>query len=382
MAKKAPLELSSEQIRYFRARRSHLVGDGAKDVVFCAREILGAQAQVHTCALHAISLRTAGRPDASSIEAKIFDDRELLRTWGQRGTLHLYDANDWPAFVRASVNWATSGRRGGMPSEALLEEMSEVFAASDAPMTRSDLVPLVPDDYVDELRDHPSAGKTPERFAATRVIWSLSKQGVIAHANTEGREQAYAHRELWWPDVEWEEMTEAQANQQVIKRYLGIFGPSSIQDVAHYIGSRVSDARSWVKGIEDDLIQCKDGEYEKLLALQEDRDELQVEPGEWPARLLPAYDTMLMTHKNKRWILPDEDEEKLVWKKAAVVRATAIDRGQIVATWSHKKRSKEVDITLEPMSGWSDDARDDLETDAKDFAAHLGLELGSFEISK
>ena len=382
MSKKAALDLTAEQVRYFRARRSHLVGDGAKAPATCAKELLGAQAQVHTCALHAISLRTAGRPSAADIEREIFDAHTMLRTWGQRGTLHLYDAEDWPMVVHARRQWATSGRSNGMPSDALLEEISEVFAASDKPMTRSDLTPLMPEDYIEELRDHPGAGKTPERFAASRVIWSLSKRGVIAHADAQGREQGYAHRELWWPHVEWKETSEKEANQDVIRRYLGIFGPSSVQDVAHYMGARVSDTREWMKGMEEDVFECTQGEHKKLLALKEDRDELQVTPGEWPARLLPAYDTMLMTHKNKRWILPDAAEEKQIWKKAAVVVATAIDRGQIVGTWSHNKRSKEVDITLTPLGGWSDDARDALEADAQAFASHLGLELGAFEIEK
>jgi len=38
-----PVELSEEQVLFFRASRGHLVGPGAPDAVTAARAILGAQ---------------------------------------------------------------------------------------------------------------------------------------------------------------------------------------------------------------------------------------------------------------------------------------------------------------------------------------------------
>ena len=51
-----PLDLTEEQVLWFRARRNHLAGPGAADAVDAVRDVVGAQAQQLYPALHAISL--------------------------------------------------------------------------------------------------------------------------------------------------------------------------------------------------------------------------------------------------------------------------------------------------------------------------------------
>ena len=369
-----PLSLTPEQILYFRARRSSLV-EGAPDAITCARDLMGAQAQVLNCALHAIALRTASNPTGAQLEALMLKDHTLLRTWGQRDTLHLYDARDWPHVIAARPQWVFTGRREGMPSMELLEVAREAFEQAQGTLVRSDLFELIPSSYVEELRSHPGAGKSPERFAATRLIWCLARAGHIAFAEQRGRELAYAHRSLWWPELEWPEQSAEAASALITRRYLAAFGPSTVQDIAHYLGARIGDARAWVKLLAADLVECACGEHKKLLALKQDVEQLQPAPGEWPAR-------MLMTHKNKRLILPDAAQEKLVWKKAAVVSAVVLARGEIVATWTHKKRSKHVDVDVSPLGAWDDTYRPDVERDALRLAHHVGLELGELTYTK
>ena len=97
------IELTEDQVLYFRARRGHLAGPGAPSAVAAARAILGAQAQQLPPALLALSLRTKGRPPARTLEKQLMKSpRTLVRTWGQRDTLHLYDADvDWAMVVAA-----------------------------------------------------------------------------------------------------------------------------------------------------------------------------------------------------------------------------------------------------------------------------------------
>lgn len=376
-----PLALTGDQLRFFRAKRGHLIGPGAPDLVSCARDLLGAQAQVDTCAFYALSLRTQGRPTAAQVRELIFEGAHtLVRTWGQRDTLHLYDARDWPIIIAARPSWGQSGRRGGMPDDGLIEVMAEVFARADRPLVRTDLFEHIPQDYIDSLADHPGAGSDPTRFAATRLVWSLAMQGHITIGAKVGSQSSYAHRSLWHDALEWPALESAQACVLATKRYLSVFGPSTPTDIAHYMGARVSSVKAWLPLMEDELITIKADGRSGLLALKADADELALPiSGPWPARLLPGYDTMLMTHKDKRWILPDADEEKLIWRKAAVVMPVVIARGQIVATWGYKSTTKNVSVSVAPMKGWDKRWRQDVEDDARALAAHLELTLAAVD---
>lgn len=377
-----PLELTGDQLRSFRAKRSHLIGEGAPDLVTCARELLGAQAQVDTCAFHALSLRTQGRPSAAQVRALIFEgDHTLVRTWGQRDTLHLYDAQDWPLIIAARTSWVQTGRRGGYPPAELIEALAQVFAQANRPLVRTDLFEHIPQDYIDSLADHPGAGSDPTRFAATRLVWCLATQGHITFGAKVGSQNSYAHRSLWHHALEWPNLESATACIMATRRYLSAFGPSTPNDIAHYMGARVSEVKAWLPLMEDELIDVKADGKSGLLALKEDAEEL-AKPAatDWPARLLPGYDTMLMTHKDKRWILPDAAEEKLVWRKAAVVMPVVIARGQIAATWGYKSTTKNVSVTVEPMKGWDDAMRPDVERDAQALADHLELTLEAVTI--
>ena len=111
MAKKpSTIQVTEDQVLYFRARRGHLAGSGAPTAVASARAILGAQAQQLPPALLALSLRTKGRPTATALNRQLLHaPRRLVRTWGQRETLHIYDPAErklvWrkAAFVSAVV---------------------------------------------------------------------------------------------------------------------------------------------------------------------------------------------------------------------------------------------------------------------------------------
>ena len=385
----AALELEEESVLWFRARRTLLAGGGAPDAVSAARTVLGAQSQQLGPSLHALSLRTRTRPSAEELTRQILEPpRDLVRTWGQRETIHLYDpSEDWRLVVLAREEWAPAGRGGPMPSTVAVDRALEVVRGRREPITRDDLLGIAPREYVEELEERVGSREATERFAAGRLIWKLSLRGELSHAHRVGATQTYAARADWFPDLSWTEgTTSLQANVALTRRYLALHAPASAADVAHHFGARVGTARTWLAALEEELVLVSCGERKGLVALAVDADELtRPAPGssrDWPLRLLPLWDTQLMSHADKSWIAPDRSEHALIWKKAAMVAATAIDRGRVVATWSHKKRGKRLEVSVQPLGSWraSRHAKQ-TEREAHELAAHLGLELSalSFE---
>jgi len=366
--------VTSEQVLYFRARRSHLLGPGAADVAAAARDLLGAQSQQIAPSLHALSLRTAGRPTADAIKSRMFDaPRSLVRTWGPRETVYLYDPADWSAVVSARPHWSRMGRKGPLPDERLLEQALAAVRDLPEPPTRATLSALAPSAYVHAITPiAESARQDPQTFAAGRLLWCLALRGDLLCGELQGSTQTYPLRERWFPGLRWPSTEPQAANVALLRRYLSVFGPATEHDVAHYFGAKITTARKWMAALEPELttVQCEDVLLRLLTA---DLSALREPIGPWPTRLLPTFDTMLMAHKDKRWTVPNEADRPLIWKRGAQVAATVVHRGRLVATWSHKAGKRAVTVQVVPLTGWSSALLPDVQRDADELAAHLGV---------
>lgn len=386
-ADRPSLRIDEEKALFFRARRTHLAGSGALDSAAAARSIVGAQAQQENPALFALSLRTAGRPTAAEVRSQLLEEasRHLVRTWGQRDTLHVYDRADWPTVIAALPELPQSGRRGGMPTEGDLAIARSAFERAKRPLLRRELFDLIPQRYLDEVADHPGAAGSPERLAATRLIWCLAKQGEVLFAHKQGTEQAYVHRERWLPNSGWPDLPiPCEAATLLARRYLGSYAPATPADVAHFFGSKVSTARTWLERLEPDVVDVECGDRRGLVALAEDVADLDTEPSsavkDWPVRLLPLWDTHTMTHKDKSWVVPRLEEAKLVWRKAGMICPTVLARGRFVATWSHRASRRLISVSLSPLSGWRDKYLAQVKREARALAAHLEVPAVEVEV--
>ena len=234
------LDVTEEQVLYFRALRGGLAGRGAATPEAAASSLLGGQAQLEAPALKALSQRTANRPTAEALKTALWQERTLIRTWGQRDTVHLYDAQDWPLIAAARSEWVYSGRRGGMADEDDLQRAREYIASLDTPFTRKDLYHVVSQTLHDKVAPvAEKANKTPTHFAAGRLIWQLSAKGDVCTVFKQGSEQAYAYREHWLPSLAWPSQTDpVEAAASLAKRYLSTYGPATIKDIAHFFSPR------------------------------------------------------------------------------------------------------------------------------------------------
>jgi hypothetical protein len=153
------------------------------------------------------------------------------------------------------------------------------------------------------------------------------------------------------PGAKWPDITPEDAAIEVVRRYLKTWGPARVQDIAHFLGARITDTRRWVEPMRDQLVELEIEGLGGHLMFKEDAECLQATPESWPARLLPAYDTQMMTHANKEPLLKNADDQPRVWAKSAVVKPTIFFKGQFVAVWSHKATKRAVSLDFEPLTG-------------------------------
>ncbi len=348
--------MSEEQVLFFRALRSGLAGPGSPDAVTTARTILGAQSQQLSPGLLALSQRTVGRPTATALARHLFEEpRHLVRTWGQRDTLHIYPADDWSRFIAAMRRWRPGGRVHAIPDDADLAAARRVLAELGE-VTRSDLEPHVAAPFLARATKRWGREVGARRFAAGRFLWRLAQAGEISLTAKQGNEQLYAARHHAFPRLAFDPPNADQAALDLSRRYLAVNGPATAHDLAHFFGAGVTVARGWLQRLDESgettAVSCQGRE---LVALSEDVDDLRSSPPRgraWPVRLLPLWDTLLMSHADKSWTVPSAGERPAIWKKAAVVASVVLARGRIVATWSQKRRARRLDVTIHPLSGW------------------------------
>ncbi len=383
------IEVTEDQVLYFRARRGHLAGPGAANAVAAARAIVGAQSQQLPPSLLALSMRTKGRPTAARLKKDILASRTLVRTWGQRDTLHVYDPADWVHVVAARAQWMPGARGGPMPAEATLDKALKVMKAAPGPLTRTDLLGVAPSSYVRAVGERAGAASMDaERFAAARLIWRLAQRGDACVAEKVGAEQTYATRSAWFPKLKWPKASGLSSAAALTGKYLRVHGPATATDVAHFFGARVSNANQWLAQLDGKLTRVHCGDRKGLLALTRDIPDLTTKPPaaatKWPLRLLPLWESMLMGHADKTWTVPDETDRKQVWRKAAFVAAVVIARGRVVATWTQKKQQRgRLLVEVQPLSRWRTSKHAaPVRREAKAVAAHLELDDADVTIAK
>ncbi len=382
------IEVTEDQVLYFRARRGHLAGSGAANVVAAAKAIIGAQSQQLPPSLLALSMRTKGRPTAAQLKKDILGSRRLVRTWGQRDTLHVYDPADWAHVVAARAQWMPGARGGPMPTEATLDKTLKVMKAAPGPVTRTDLLGVAPRSYVRAVGERAGAASMDaERFAAARLIWRLAQRGDACVAEKVGAQQAYATRSAWFPKLKWPKVGALGAAAALTKAYLAVYGAATATDVAHFFGARVRNAKLWLAALDGELTAVRCGDRNGLLALARDIPDLTAKPPAaattWPLRLLPLWESMLMGHADKTWTVPDETDRKQVWRKAAFVAAVAIARGRVVATWTHKQQRGRLVVAVQPLSRWQMSKHaGQVRREAHAVAAHLDLDAADITIAK
>lgn len=394
MTSREPLTLTEEQVLFFRARRHFLVGPSAPDPTTAAYAIIGAQTQQIEPGLLALSLRTQGRPNLAELKSLLLEgQRSLVRTWGQRETLFVFDAErDWVDMI-VFVQQLSKGPRGTViPEEYEQDEVLGQLQNFGEPITRKSIHSLVPKSLIEKLRPNAEKYKMdPVHLGAGRLLFALSARGDMCLGPKLGAQQSYVLRTECYPDLAWpSELPEPKdVARRFVRRYLAAYGPATVADIGHFFNARRSDVREWLGFLEEDtpLLDVTCEGREGMLALAEDRDELLVEPpsrgGEWPVRLLPLYEALLMGHSDKSLTVPVEAECKQIWRKAAHVMAVVMDRGRIVATWTQKRTKKILKMQVQPLSGWNKSQHlAGVELEAEAVAQHYGLSEIQFTLEE
>lgn len=367
------MQFSAEQARWYRLNAQGLVR-AFTTASEAARRLSGVQAQILPAAGLALSVRVSPTFGAADLEQALYDERSLVKLWGQRSTLHLYPSSDWPLIYGAHdalpTYWERVADRRGDDKDSLsllLDQVIELLR-SRGTLGRSDLrgsgLPL-----------------TEEHVSGWGGLFAiLVRRGLACHADPLAGEARIAFRESWLPDLAWAPPDTEAANTELARRYLEVYGPATVQDLAYWRGRGVGDTKRWLANLGAAVTTVSIDGIPQLM-LSEQLEALAARPPApdgWPVHLLPRFDTLLLSHRLKSHLIEPEHYAR-VWRPAGHIEATLLVRGRIAGTWRYDWHGGGVVITIRPFKTPPAYVRRAAERRALAVARHFGVPLAELQ---
>jgi hypothetical protein len=154
----------------------------------------------------------------------------------------------------------------------------------------------------------------------------------------------------------------AEAAAHLIRRYLAAFGPATRADVSQWSGVPIRDLAPGFESLR--LRTFRDERGRELLDLP--RTPLASADVPAPPRLLPRWEELLLAHKDRTRVLPDEYRKQVIAVNGDVRQAFLVD-GFVAGYW----RDDGDRVVLEPFAPLPRTVKRELEDEAARLATWL-----------
>ena len=376
-----PIPVSWRKVAAFRLSRHHLSErQPSASMASVLADIGGAQSQVLSAAQLSIWARIKGAR-IRHVNSAIWNDHTLVRAWAMRRTMFLLPSDQLAVFVRGTTRRATYHFRRALSrigsQEKLDDLLDAVLGALEEPRTRSELAEILSKSHGYKLKSKAGGGWGSKRPVPwVRVGGSLLPVGWLLHVIAardvsgpgDGNEATYVRADKWISN--WKDMPVEKAERELLVKYLGAFGPTTLQDFALWAGMYVRDAKPIWQSEAENLVHV-DVEGWKASMLQSNLKDLEkAELDEPVVRLLPYFDSFLLGHKSHRNIV-DQGNHRKIYRNQGWVSPVLLVNGRAQGIWSHDQNKSILAVRVIPFSRISSGVSSRIKEEASDLGRFL-----------
>jgi hypothetical protein len=299
---------------------------------------LGAvQAQDYIGALWAVGLRTNKATEADVVQAVA--DKEIVRTWPMRGTLHFVPAEDihWmlelltPRIIVAMIKrsrYLELNERVITRSRTLIERTLE----GGKQLPRATMYKVL------EAAKISTAGGR-----GLHILSRLAHERVLCFGAREGKQPTFALLDEWVPSPR--RLARDEALAELTGRYFTSHGPATLQDFIWWSGLPASDARVGLEMAKSQLVQETIYGHRYWLASSLPT----VKKSASKAYLLPSYDEYAVAYRDRSAVLDPIYSRHLHTGNGVFSPIVVID-SQIVGTWKRSLNKDTWAIKVSPFA--------------------------------
>ena len=371
----AAAELTWAQVHSFRLERQHLTNRAPKkDLVRVVGDIGGVQAQVMSGAELQVAVRVDCKVD--DVRIALWKDRELVKTWLMRATLHLVPAGDLPFYTAAMGSYGMRNTNAWLKWLQITEpELNSVVhaigeALDGQALTREELIAKV------------AEGRSERVQAALKSGWGgllkpVARKGLLCFGPSRGQSVTFVRPQQWLGS--WRDVDPDTGLAEVARRYLRAYGPATKSDFTRWWGQWPGVGNTAWAALAKELVPVT-VEGQRADVLEADLDRITEAPGESPVQLLPTFDPYLMGHNTRDHLFASEYRAR-VSRVAGWISAVVLVDGRVVATWTHQPAKKTLNVTVEPFKRLSSSTVKAVRLRAQSIASALGLDEAAVRIA-
>ena len=308
--------MTLEEIKLRRLAGQHLLTSADTQTV--VKDLCGVQAQFLSHALHGLSIRC----DEVNTDG-------LIKSWTNRGTMHLFSADDLPLFLH-------EGRTHFLRPVDTLE--SDAYISADRKAYFANLIVDAVAQGIDEREALKAvcekAGMTESESQSLFDPWggtirALCEAGRICHKVQE--KKAYQLCPAFKP------MAENKAQVELARRYFTHFGPATIKDAAYFFGTTQTKVKSWLKQlpVSETLLDGKS--YFHI--------DNGLPAGELPKCLfLAGFDQLMLGYEKTESLFLPREHMRDIFNLAGIVRPAILVNGTVAGWWNLKNRKLKITL--------------------------------------
>jgi len=327
--------------------RSHLIRPAEQATpADIATALCGVHAQILSAAELSIGRRIAGATRAD-VQRALWDERTLVKTFGPRGTVHLFAAADLPMWTGAMTALPSSVPSHPDPVRFTREQAEDVIGAIDDSLADG---PLTVDELTDAIRTRLGAWAVEQTMDAFQVKWPRWRQltstaahrGVLCFGPARGRTVTYTNPRTWLPSFRPAEG--GRAARTLLTRYLHAYGPATPQHFAKWLGTQPRHALELFDASAADLEPVElDGQRAWVVAGD---TQTPSEPHRG-VRLLPYFDAFVVAGQPRERLFPGAAATRALARGQAGNFPVVLIDGVVGGVWHHRRSGRTLDITVE-----------------------------------
>ncbi len=286
-----------------------------------ARHVGALQAQDYQSGVWSLGARSG--LTLAQVEQAILD-REVVRTWPMRGTIHFVPAEDarWMSRLLAGRPLAALGaryRQLGITDSEIRLAGSLFEKHLTEPMSRPDVIEL--------LTAH---GIDPSEQRAYHLVGHHCMTGLLCQGPMAGRQPTFVLIDAWVAMSRTPDDEEGMA--EIVERYVRSHGPVTEKDVAGWLAHPLGITREALTQLGDRLFR-EDVDGQTWLT----HVDAPPPPTRGGLHLLPQWDELLLGYKSRDVSLPARHLDRVVPGRNMQFQPTVVADGEVIGTWRRRQ---------------------------------------------